>query len=492
MPPLRRGPVSRLVAELLGVCVALADDAGDIVRVVAEGGHMGAVKDKSGDGADKKDGVDARDERRVPARRSARNRQPGLERKTTAREGFALDPQTQADRRSERLICDTLRRAFGGVVAVVGEEASEGALAAKGAANADGSVDEDDAALEMSDETLARAADFVRDWELLLPPELEVGPAAEARLVKAAEELAEEKGLSAKKAAGDLSAEGDLSETKPALFSHPACAESDVTVWVDPLDGTREFVEGPEHWGSVTVLIGVAVKGVPVAGVIHQPFVGIDGKPPASMTALARAPRRGGARRRGLETQAQKQNPEDDLETFPTGSFGKGRTLWGVPGLGVFSNPGREPHRAMPVMKPKPADFKNLRVATTRSHPSPFVEGAVYKLYPSVVHRAGARGEGGDDAGRPGGHVGVPGEGHEALGHVRGRGAALREPGRVARARIERRRLRVRRRNRGVAGERGRRHRRRGQRAVPVDGTQVALAQLRGGSGWGPRDAGLE
>ena len=310
------------------------------------------------------------------------------------KKGFALDPQTQADRRSERLICDTLRRAFGGVVVVVGEEASEGALAAKGAANADGSVDEDDAALEMSDETLARAADFVRDWELLLPPELEVGPAAEARLVKAAEELAEEKGLSAKKAAGDLSAEGDLSETKPALFSHPACAESDVTVWVDPLDGTREFVEGPEHWGAVTVLIGVAVKGVPVAGVIHQPFVGTDGAPPASMTAAlaARAEEKKKLAAEGWKPKRKNKKPEDDLETFPPGSFGAGRTLWGVPGLGVFSHTGREPHEASPVMKPKAADFDALRVATTRSHPSPYVEGAVYKLYPSSVARTGGAG----------------------------------------------------------------------------------------------------
>jgi len=400
VPPLRRGPVSRLVAELLGVCVALADDAGDIVRFVAEGGHMGAVKDKSGDGADKKDGADARDEEARTGAKKRAKPTTGTRKKNDDgardKKGFALDPQTQADRRSERLICDTLRRAFGGVVTVVGEEASEGALAAKGAANADGSVDEDDAALEMSDETLARAADFVRDWELLLPPELEIGPAAEARLVEAAR-LAEEKGL---EAAGD-EAEGELSgmkvnkkPAKPALFSHPACAESDVTVWVDPLDGTREFVEGPEHWGAVTVLIGVAVKGVPVAGVIHQPFVGIDGKPPASMTAAlaARAAAKAALAAEGWKPKRKNKNPEDDLETFPTGSFGKGRTLWGVPGLGVFSNPGREPHRAMPVMKPKPADFKNLRVATTRSHPSPFVEGAVYKLYPSVVHRAGGAG----------------------------------------------------------------------------------------------------
>ena len=204
-------------------------------------------------------------------------------------------------------------------------------------------MDEDDAALEMSDETLARAADFVRDWELLLPPELEVGPAAEARLVKAAEELAEEKGLSAKKAAGDLSAEGDLSETKPALFSHPACAESDVTVWVDPLDGTREFVEGPEHWGAVTVPIGVAVKGVPVAGVIHQPFVGIGREAAGVDDAAARGAR--SRRRRALAAEGWKpkrKNKKTRRMTWrrfrPAPSAKEGRC--GVfPGWGSFPIP---------------------------------------------------------------------------------------------------------------------------------------------------------
>ena len=100
-----------------------------------------------------------------------------------------------------------------------------------------------------------------------------MGPAAEARLVEAARRREEEK-------AAPPGKDGDEKE-KRILFSHPACAESDVTVWVDPLDGTREFVEGPEFWSGVTVLIGVAVKGVPVAGVIHQPFVGTDGKPAA-------------------------------------------------------------------------------------------------------------------------------------------------------------------------------------------------------------------
>eukprot|EP01026_Neomeris_dumetosa_P069392 TRINITY_DN68607_c0_g2_i1.p1 TRINITY_DN68607_c0_g2~~TRINITY_DN68607_c0_g2_i1.p1 ORF type:complete len:631 (-),score=98.82 TRINITY_DN68607_c0_g2_i1:132-2024(-) len=44
----------------------------------------------------------------------------------------------------------------------------------------------------------------------------------------------------------------------------------EITLWVDPLDGTREFLSG--NYEGVTVLIGVAVKGRPVAGVVHQPF----------------------------------------------------------------------------------------------------------------------------------------------------------------------------------------------------------------------------
>lgn len=394
VPPLRRGPVSRLVAEILGVCVALADDAGDIVRGVAESGHMGAVKDKSETGKDEREKNETGDstKKRVKTSNKKKTGHTGDsgDRSTATATGsqtpVALDPQTQADRRSERLICDTLRRAFGKVVSVFGEEASEGALAKRGTANADGSVDDDDLSLLMSDARLAHVADFVRDWELLLPPELEVGPAAEARLVEAARRREEEK-------AAPPGKDGDEKENK-TLFSHPACAESDVTVWVDPLDGTREFVEGPEFWSGVTVLIGVAVKGVPVAGVIHQPFVGTDGKPAASVLAAvaARAERKAALAAEGWKPKRKTKNPEDDLETFPKGSFGRGRTLWGVPGLGVLSHPGREPHKASPVMKPPRADVKNLRVATTRSHPSPFVEGAVYKLYPFSVIRTGGAG----------------------------------------------------------------------------------------------------
>ena len=53
----------------------------------------------------------------------------------------------------------------------------------------------------------------------------------------------------------------------------------ELTVWVDPLDGTKEYTEGLlDH---VTILIGIAVGDDAVAGVIHQPYynykAGADG-----------------------------------------------------------------------------------------------------------------------------------------------------------------------------------------------------------------------
>jgi 3'(2'), 5'-bisphosphate nucleotidase len=43
-------------------------------------------------------------------------------------------------------------------------------------------------------------------------------------------------------------------------------------VWiVDPLDGTREFIE---HIGEFSVMVGLAVDGVPVLGVVYQPTTG--------------------------------------------------------------------------------------------------------------------------------------------------------------------------------------------------------------------------
>ena len=47
-------------------------------------------------------------------------------------------------------------------------------------------------------------------------------------------------------------------------------AFEDMTVWVDPLDGTKEFTEG--FLNHVTVLVGIAIGKKAIGGVIHQPF----------------------------------------------------------------------------------------------------------------------------------------------------------------------------------------------------------------------------
>lgn len=112
----------------------------------------------------------------------------------------------------------------------------------------------------------------------------------------------------------------------------------DICLWVDPLDGTAEFTEGLlDH---VTILIGVAVKGRALAGVISQPYYNYQAGPDAV----------------------------------------QGRIIWGIVGLGAFG------FKALKA----PAD-KRI-VTTTRSHMTDGVKAAIESCQPTDVIRVGGAG----------------------------------------------------------------------------------------------------
>jgi len=128
-------------------------------------------------------------------------------------------------------------------------------------------------------------------------------------------------------------------------YQFPAALQNvnidDVIVYIDPLDATREFTLGNVH--CVITLIGIAIKGLAMAGVMHQPFVGPSG-----------------------------------------------RTVWGAVGLGVVglhSNDDDTPTTTIPQHN---AD--KVRLVTTASHNSAAVDEAIRKIKPDEVIRAGGAG----------------------------------------------------------------------------------------------------
>lgn len=114
--------------------------------------------------------------------------------------------------------------------------------------------------------------------------------------------------------------------------------EEQIVVWVDPLDGTAEFTQNLlDH---VTVLIGIAIDGKAVAGVINQPFYNYKAGPDAKL----------------------------------------GRTIWGVVGLGAFGFQRQE--------LPKDSQI----ITTTRSHSNKLVNDCIDSMKPTDVMRVGGAG----------------------------------------------------------------------------------------------------
>jgi 3'(2'), 5'-bisphosphate nucleotidase len=113
-------------------------------------------------------------------------------------------------------------------------------------------------------------------------------------------------------------------------------SESDLVVWVDPLDGTSEYVHGfLEH---VTVLIGISFRESAIGGIIHQPY-------------------------------------------FKCATSGKlGRTIWGMKDLGTGGFTGKK------------APENKFIITTTRSHSNALVQTTLDSIRPDEVMRVGGCG----------------------------------------------------------------------------------------------------
>ncbi|XP_069370829.1 3'(2'),5'-bisphosphate nucleotidase 1 isoform X1 [Paralichthys olivaceus] len=159
-------------------------------------------------------------------------------------------------------------------------------------------------------------------------------------------------------------AEDILQKSCPAEYS--GLKEEELVVWVDPLDGTKEYTEASRylrhqteaqtpHGGSVTsqphstalwlldnvtVLIGIAYGGRAIAGVINQPFYNYQLGAGAVL----------------------------------------GRTMWGMLGLGAFGF----------QLQEVPGDRRI--VTTTRSHSNKLVTDCVDAMEPHEVVKVGGAG----------------------------------------------------------------------------------------------------
>ncbi|XP_052509864.1 3'(2'),5'-bisphosphate nucleotidase 1 isoform X3 [Budorcas taxicolor] len=127
----------------------------------------------------------------------------------------------------------------------------------------------------------------------------------------------------------------------------------ELVVWVDPLDGTKEYTEG--LLDNVTVLIGIAYEGKAIAGVINQPYYNYQND----------------------ENQKLRER-RNDAKAGPDAVLG--RTIWGVLGLGAFGF----------QLKEVPAG-KHI-ITTTRSHNSQLVTDCITAMNPDDVLRVGGAG----------------------------------------------------------------------------------------------------
>ena len=251
----------------------------------------------------------------------------------------AVDAQTEADRRVEAHVLRALH-AFCPELRVVAEESYE---------NPDAAIPESDDFADLPNDVGATVAPFPTS-----PTRGHAGAhapvTAEARAALAGVDDGAFVSVSGR--ARESTERKDLEKGLdwPPHLLEPVDA-SRLTVFVDPLDGTNEFAAGARE--CVTCLMGVAVDGSPVVGIIGQPF---------------------------FERDEKKKNAND-----------AGRVVWGGRGLGVM---GAET-KASPESLPSSSDVDNKKrmvCAVNRATRDVRVDKAIARLNLDARFRVSATG----------------------------------------------------------------------------------------------------
>lgn len=131
----------------------------------------------------------------------------------------------------------------------------------------------------------------------------------------------------------------------------------DAVVWIDPLDGTSDFVKG--NLPAVTVLIGLSIKDKSRLGIVHNPF------------------------------------SEDDREV--------GKTIFGSAEHGVFKVLSdknltteelisRDIEYLQPFTVEEPDEDHSIKVAASLSHFSPQIKEIIETIEPVEIVRLGGAG----------------------------------------------------------------------------------------------------
>ena len=139
-------------------------------------------------------------------------------------------------------------------------------------------------------------------------------------------------------------------------------------LYVDPLDATKEFVDGDKR--AVMVLIGIVLDGKPIAGVLHQPFFR-----KWSEKEIANV----------MEKEPISQCYNVHLSPYV------GRTIFGVVGMGIR---GCDFLRNLVESNERKSnsDLGVFRLLSSSNHQSPIVERMERLVAPTSVLRMGGAG----------------------------------------------------------------------------------------------------